>query len=225
MVILNGTNYVSGASQYYDANGELVRNGRVNVYLEDSLQSSFNLDYDGTGTANIAAGNTYKFEIYSSDNHLVGILFPVMLGDFGGGGGGEGGDVATERAERIAADNALQSQIDAKIDKGAIDSELNALRNKDSELQNKINSNQYQTEASIANETSAREAADTELQSNIEAETARAQEAESALGERIDALDDIYETKVDAKSKAEAYGILMRENGTNTLQFYRPSLA
>lgn len=49
--------------------------------------------------------------------------------------------------------------------------------------------------------------------------------ADTALGERIDALDEVYETKADAKAKANAYGILMRENGTNTLQFYRPSLA
>lgn len=54
--------------------------------------------------------------------------------------------------------------------------------------------------------------------------TARAN-ADTALGERIDALDEVYETKADAKAKANAYGILMRENGTNTLQFYRPSLA
>ena len=88
--------------------------------------------------------------------------------------------------------------------------------------------------AAIGVETTRAEAAESALQTQIngkasqsalEAETARAEAAESALGERIDALDDIYETKVDAKSKAEAYGILMRENGTNTLQFYRPSLA
>lgn len=62
-------------------------------------------------------------------------------------------------------------------------------------------------------------------QSALEAETAAREAADTQLQSNIDALDDIYETKVDAKSKAETYGILMRENGTNTLQFYRPSLA
>lgn len=35
---------------------------------------------------------------------------------------------------------------------------------------------------------------------------------------------DNYETKADAKDKAHNFGILMRKNGFNTLQFIRPIL-
>lgn len=201
MILYNETNYVNGKSQFLSADGNPVQNGSVMVLFSGSEVSHFSLDSAGFGTPSIESGKTYSFEVLDSSGNVVNTLFPVMLGDFGGGG--EGGDVATEKAERIAADNALSSRIDSKMDRGSLDNELNTLRNKDAELQNSINGSKYQ----------------------LDAETARAQEAETALGERIDTLDDIYETKVDAKSKAETYGILMRENGTNTLQFYRPSLA
>lgn len=64
-----------------------------------------------------------------------------------------------------------------------------------------------------------------DIRTALSAEASARSDADAALGERIAALDEVYETKADAKAKANAYGILMRENGTNTLQFYRPSLA
>lgn len=55
----------------------------------------------------------------------------------------------------------------------------------------------------------------------ISAETARATRAEEAIASSISGL----ETKADAKQKAETFGLMMRKSGTNTLQFYRPTLA
>ena len=78
-------------------------------------------------------------------------------------------------------------------------------------VQNRIVTNALNTEkservAAIANEIAEREQAD------------------AALQEQIDAIGDNYETKADAKAKANAWGVGMRYQATNTLKFYRPNL-
>lgn len=91
-------------------------------------------------------------------------------------------------------------------------------------------------------ETDERKTADSDLKKSIEKsesaigslgrqineETTRATESEKANADAIESvanrLDSEFETKADAKSKSETYGLLMRANGKNTLQFYRPSL-
>lgn len=55
-------------------------------------------------------------------------------------------------------------------------------------------------------------------------ESAAREQADAALQEQIDAIDDTYETKADAKAKANAWGVGMRYQATNTLKFYRPNL-
>lgn len=44
------------------------------------------------------------------------------------------------------------------------------------------------------------------------------------LQERIEAVGETYETKADAKAKANAWGVGMIYQSTNTLKFYRPDL-
>ena len=78
-------------------------------------------------------------------------------------------------------------------------------------VQNRVVTNALNTEKSerisaIANEAEAREQAD------------------AALQEQINGITDTYETKADAKAKANAWGIGMRYQATNTLKFYRPNL-
>lgn len=78
-------------------------------------------------------------------------------------------------------------------------------------VQNRVVTNALNTEKSerisaIANEAEAREHAD------------------AALQEQINGITDTYETKADAKAKANAWGIGMRYQATNTLKFYRPNL-
>lgn len=74
-------------------------------------------------------------------------------------------------------------------------------------LQTQINGKASQS--ALEAETSAREAADTQLQSNIDAETARAQNAESALDTRLTTAEsdiDILESSVDALYNTEVQG-------------------
>lgn len=78
-------------------------------------------------------------------------------------------------------------------------------------VQNRVVTNALNTEKSerisaIANEAEEREQAD------------------AALQEQINGITDTYETKADAKAKANAWGIGMRYQATNTLKFYRPNL-
>lgn len=63
-----------------------------------------------------------------------------------------------------------------------------------------------------------------ETQAVVGAEASARTAADTALGVRIDSLGDVYETKADAKAKAEAYGLEMAYANTNTLKFYRPVL-
>ena len=69
-----------------------------------------------------------------------------------------------------------------------------------------MNNEKNERTAAIANEIAARE------------------EADAALQEQIDAVGDTYETKADAKAKANAWGVGMRYQATNTLKFFRPNL-
>jgi len=71
---------------------------------------------------------------------------------------------------------------------------------------NALNNEKNERTAAIANEIAARE------------------EADAALQEQIDAVGDTYETKADAKAKANAWGVGMRYQATNTLKFFRPNL-
>lgn len=58
----------------------------------------------------------------------------------------------------------------------------------------------------------------------ISSERAERSAADTAIGQRIDDIEATYETKADAKAKAEAYGLEMAYANTNTLKFYRPVL-
>lgn len=71
---------------------------------------------------------------------------------------------------------------------------------------NALNNEKNERTAAIANEIAARE------------------EADAALQEQIDAVCDTYETKADAKAKANSWGVGMRYQATNTLKFFRPNL-
>lgn len=55
-------------------------------------------------------------------------------------------------------------------------------------------------------------------------ESAAREQADAALQDQIDAIDDTYETKADAKAKANNWGVGMRYQATNTLKFFRPNL-
>lgn len=48
--------------------------------------------------------------------------------------------------------------------------------------------------------------------------------ADEALQEQINEVATVYETKADAKAKANAWGVDMRYQATNTLKFFRPNL-
>lgn len=48
--------------------------------------------------------------------------------------------------------------------------------------------------------------------------------ADQDLEDKIDSLDEKFETKVDAKEKANSWGIGMRHESHNTLKFFRPNL-
>lgn len=115
--------------------------------------------------------------------------------------------VSSEASARQTADNALSD---------AIAAEAAAREAGDSDLLDAMDSK-------IANHNSSA-VSHGDIRTALSAEASARSDADAALGERIAALDEVYETKADAKAKANAYGILMRENGTNTLQFYRPSL-
>lgn len=65
---------------------------------------------------------------------------------------------------------------------------------------------------------------DAHIAAAVATETALRVAADDAIGSRIDGLENIYETKVDAKDKAETYGLEMAYAATNTLRFYRPVL-
>ena len=58
----------------------------------------------------------------------------------------------------------------------------------------------------------------------LNTEKSNREAADAALQEQIDAVGDTYETKADAKAKANAWGVGMRYQATNTLKFYRPNL-
>lgn len=60
--------------------------------------------------------------------------------------------------------------------------------------------------------------------SAIDNEAEAREQADAALQEQINGITDTYETKADAKAKANAWGIGMRYQATNTLKFYRPNL-
>lgn len=66
---------------------------------------------------------------------------------------------------------------------------------------------------------------DEHIAAAVGAEATARETADEAIGNRIDGIEENYETKADAKSKAENYGIMLRPYGNHTLQFYRPSLA
>lgn len=58
----------------------------------------------------------------------------------------------------------------------------------------------------------------------LNTEKSNREAADAALQCQIDAVGDTYETKADAKAKANAWGVGMRYQATNTLKFYRPNL-
>lgn len=62
------------------------------------------------------------------------------------------------------------------------------------------------------------------VNSAISSERAERFAADTAIGQRIDDIEATYETKADAKAKAETYGLEMAYAATNTLRFYRPVL-
>lgn len=48
--------------------------------------------------------------------------------------------------------------------------------------------------------------------------------ADQDLEDKIDSLDEKFETKVDAREKTNSWGIGMRHESHNTLKFFRPNL-
>lgn len=48
--------------------------------------------------------------------------------------------------------------------------------------------------------------------------------ADAEIQEQIDCISEIYETKEDAKAKANAWGVGMRYQNYQTLKFFRPNL-
>ena len=58
----------------------------------------------------------------------------------------------------------------------------------------------------------------------LNTEKSEREAADAALQEQLDSIGDFYETKADAKAKANNWGVGMRYQATNTLKFYRPNL-
>lgn len=83
--------------------------------------------------------------------------------------------------------------------------------------------------SAIAAESAVRVSSENAITSELHSHTGDLNNPHNVTPEQIgaatkDELETLYETKSDAKAKAENYGLLMRERGKNTLQFYRPAL-
>lgn len=62
------------------------------------------------------------------------------------------------------------------------------------------------------------------MSSAVAAESSIRSAADEGLQEQINSIGSSYETKADAKAKANSWGVGMRYQATNTLKFFRPNL-